>query len=289
MNFIALDYETANADQSSICQIGIAVVKGGAVDRVEAWITDPETEFDPINISIHGIDETTVSGAPKLKEKLPEIISLFSGQTIVSHSAFDRVATLRACEKLGLAQPDCIWMDSARIVRRAWPETFGKSGYGLKNVAKALGIDFEHHDAGEDARACAEAVLRAIEHSGIDLTGWQTRVNRPINPSASRTVEGFDDPNPEGPFFGATLVFTGALTLPRREAAVHAAAAGFTVGKNVTRKTNILIVGDQDVTKLAGKSRSSKHIKAEQLIQQGTPIEILSESDFRTLVETGSG
>jgi DNA polymerase-3 subunit epsilon len=42
MEFIAIDVETANADMASICQIGIARFKGGAL--AEEWKTyvDPQ-------------------------------------------------------------------------------------------------------------------------------------------------------------------------------------------------------------------------------------------------------
>jgi DNA polymerase III subunit epsilon len=46
----------------------------------------------------------------------------------------------------------------------------------------------------------------------------------------------------------------------------------------------MLVVGDQDIAKLAGHEKSSKHRKAEELIAKGTPIRILKESDFKELV-----
>ena len=47
--------------------------------------------------------------------------------------------------------------------------------------------------------------------------------------------------------------------------------------------TTLLVVGDQNVQRLAGHEKSSKHRKAEQLIQAGQPIRILRETDFREL------
>jgi hypothetical protein len=61
------------------------------------------------------------------------------------------------------------------------------------------------------------------------------------------------------PLFGETVVFTGSLTLPRREAAALAASVGCEVASGVTKSTTLLVVGDQDVRKLAGNERSSKH------------------------------
>lgn len=84
--------------------------------------------------------------------------------------------------------------------------------------------------------------------------------------------------------YGEVLVFTGALEIPRREAADLAASIGCSVASGVTKNTTLLVVGDQDVTKLIGKAKSSKHLKAEHLIAKGQEIRIIKESDFKELV-----
>jgi len=104
-----------------------------------------------------------------------------------------------------------------------------------------------------------------------------------INPSKSDTIR--REANPDGALYGDVIVFTGALEIPRREAADMAASIGCEVAPGVTKKTTLLVVGDQDVARLAGQSKSSKHRKAESLILKGVPIRILRESDFRDLVE----
>lgn len=47
------------------------------------------------------------------------------------------------------------------IARAAWPGLKGNGGHGLANLKQHLGLEFQHHDAGEDARAAALVVLRA--------------------------------------------------------------------------------------------------------------------------------
>jgi len=80
------------------------------------------------------------------------------------------------------------------------------------------------------------------------------------------------------------VVFTGYLEMPRKDAANLAATIGFEVAAGVTRKTTVLIVGNQDYSKLAGEDKSNKHRKAEQLILKGQKIRIITESDFVELV-----
>ena len=164
LNFVAIDVETANNDRSSICQIGIATVRSGEIVEVWSELINPETYFDYMNVSIHGIDDDVVSEAPTFKEIYGELEKRLS-RTVVSHTSFDKNAISQACHRHGKPMFRVRWLDSAEMVRRAWPDRYGKRGYNLKNVARDLGIDFRHHDAGEDARAAAEIVLRIFSNA----------------------------------------------------------------------------------------------------------------------------
>jgi len=72
-DFFVIDVETANADYSSICQIGIAKFQNG--ELTERWesLIDPEDYFDGMNISIHGITEYMVKGSPTFKQVYPTL------------------------------------------------------------------------------------------------------------------------------------------------------------------------------------------------------------------------
>lgn len=288
MTFVALDVETANADLASICQIGAAKFIDGQIAGEWSSFINPEDYFDDVNVSIHGIDEDAVQGAPTFPEIVP-VLSEFVGQgVVVSHTHFDRVAIHQAASRHRVSAPDWAWLDSARVVRRAWPE-FAVRGYGLANVCKVLGIHFQHHDALEDAKAAGQVLVQAMAHSELDLVGWLARAHQPINPSSSSLSTKIKrEGNPDGPLFGEILVFTGALEIPRREAADMAAAVGCEVGQSVTKKTTILVVGDQDIMKLAGETKSTKHRRAEELVLKGFSIRILRETDFRELAQMGT-
>ena len=283
MDFVAIDVETANADMASICQIGIASFANGILAREWKSYVDPQDYFDGIKVSIHGIDANIVAGSPTFGMLAQTVSDLLRGHIVVTHSAFDRVALHQAGVKYTVAPLACEWLDSACVARRAWKE-FSRSGCGLANVCAAIGYTFNHHDALEDAKAAGQILLAAIAQTGMDLNGWLARVRRPIDLDAERGLA--RDGNPDGELYGEVLVFTGALMIPRREAADMAANAGCEVDASVTRRTTILVVGDQDIRRLAGNQKSSKHRKAEELINAGQPIRILRETDFRELVET---
>jgi DNA polymerase-3 subunit epsilon len=211
------------------------------------------------------------------------VSALLRGRIVVSHTKFDQTSLQRVCEKYGLEPIECTWLDSARVARRTWSD-FSRAGYGLSNVAATLGISFEHHNAKEDARAAGEILVRAIQHSGVALLEWLIKSLHPIGAESGSTSikrEG----NQEGPLFGEVVVFTGALSLSRREAADLAAVAGCEVAPSVKKTTTLLVVGNQDIKKLSGREKSSKHRKAEELISKGQPIRILGEADFLRIVK----
>jgi DNA polymerase-3 subunit epsilon len=286
MRFAAIDVETANPSMASICQIGVAIFENEALCEEWQSFVDPEDFFDPINSSIHGIEETDVQGAPTFTTIADELFELIGDHPLVAHTHFDKAAIAQTCRKYEISLPEFRWLDSARVARRAWLQ-FAAKGYGLKNLCSYIGYSFEHHNALEDAKAAGHVMIAAISESGIALDDWFRRVGQPICPSttsggASPIVR---DGNPDGDLFGEVLVFTGALEIPRRMAADMAATIGCEVAKGVTKKTTLLIVGDQDISRLAGHSKSSKHRKAEGLIAKGVPIRILCESDFKQIVE----
>lgn len=279
MNFIAIDVETANADYSSICQIGVAVFEDGKVKETWKTLINPEDYFDPFNVSIHGISERHVKNAPTFYQIYDELKSRINGRITIHHMPFDRIAINRACDSYNLETLTPQWLDSAKIVRRTWIE-FAQSGYGLSNISKFLNLSFEHHDALEDAIMAGMVVVKATEITNLTIEEWFKRVGQPVFTYKNGSIAINLDGNPEGPLFGESLVFTGALSIPRREAGIIASKIGCKVTNTVAKTTTMLVVGIQDNTKLAGYEKSSKHRKAEELIESGVNIRILSEKDF---------
>ena len=179
MEFVAIDVETANSNVSSICQIGLAVFRNGQL--VKEWKTyiDPEGCFSGINVSIHGIDENTVKGAPTIPDISNKLYRFMDDRVSVCHTHFDRVAIQQAFDKYKLRHPNCRWLSSARVARRTWAK-FAKRGYGLGKICAFLGYDFTPHDALEDAKAAAYILNTAIEKTSLDIEGWLRCVKQPI-------------------------------------------------------------------------------------------------------------
>lgn len=158
--FFALDVETANHDRGSICQVGLACIRPD--NRIESWVAlvDPGTDRWVFSW-LHGITADMVEGAAGIEEVLALLEKRLEGVPVYQHSGFDRSAIRAACAAIGRAEPNWNWQNSVTVARAAWPELKGNGGHGLASLKQHLGLRFEHHDAGEDARAAAEVVLRA--------------------------------------------------------------------------------------------------------------------------------
>ena len=171
LTFNAIDVETANADPSSICEIGIVCVRNGVIKRQLSVFVNPETQFNDFNVRLHRINQNTVKHSETLPKIEPGLRYILEGMALVSHTFFDRTALDGAMERYGLEPIRTAWLDSSKIARRAWPERYRRK-WSLAIIAGDLGIAFHHHDAVEDARAAGEIVLRACQYTGLDIDDW---------------------------------------------------------------------------------------------------------------------
>ncbi|MFC0710726.1 exonuclease domain-containing protein [Azorhizophilus paspali] len=281
--FVTIDVETANSWFGSICQIGVVEFADGEIVREWETLVDPECEFHDFNVRLHKITPDQVVGAPKFHSALEVVRELAGSSLVSSYGPFDRSAFSQACSTRALLNLDNPWLNIHSVVKRAWQDKYAGGGFRLNSVCKYLGIKLpRHHNAIDDARAAGLILLRAAEETGIQPDGWIARNRRPIRSANMPDTEIVV--NQDGPLAGESIVFTGALQMPRQQAQAIAASIGCAPTNSVTKKTTILVVGDQDLSKLSGKAKSSKHIKAEELIEAGQDIQIISETDFLAMV-----
>lgn len=285
-DFVALDVETANEDRWSVCQVGLAFFQNGEVCDTWKSLVDPETYFDEFNIEIHGITPEMVRGAIRVPQMYDQVAKKTQGMIVTHHTPFDRTSFAQIAELCSKKPMQSTWLDTARVVRRTWEE-LSTNGWGLKSAAQWLNIKQEHHhDALDDAITSGKILLLALEKSQIGLNEWLTLAyQKPRWNEKELSRLAAADANPNGPLFGEVVVFTGALSITRLEAAKLAYQMGCNIDEGVTQKTTLLVVGDQDIKRLAGYSKSSKHRKAEALRSQGQSIRIIGEKDFFSMVE----
>ncbi|KJS10145.1 MAG: exonuclease [Peptococcaceae bacterium BRH_c8a] len=149
MNYVALDFETANHSRSSICSVGIAVVEDGNVVERGSWLVrPPDLNFHPFFTRIHGIRAEDVMDEPDFKELWTSVLKDYLiGKTVLAHNASFDINVLRyTLDEYLIPHPQLSYQCSVIIARKTWP---GLGSYKLNNLARRFGISFKHHDAAE--------------------------------------------------------------------------------------------------------------------------------------------
>ena len=303
-SYVALDVETANSFRGSICSIGLVKFQNGKVVDSFYSLINPEEDFDYRNINIHGITQKDILNSPIFPEIRQRIIDFIGTNIVVSHFAqFDIGALKDAYLKYNLDFDDVKFVCSYRLAKIALP---GLINYKLKTLTKELNIKLEHHNALSDAKASGLILgylLSANSYSDIDeflynyhynKTGLhgQYGFNRQLkgdyksNLIYQPTDEEKALMNPDHYFYGLYFCFTGKLErMTRKEAITMVALTGGIPEKNVTKNTNILVVGEQDWRVVGESGLSSKMKKAQSLLENGQNIEIMTEDDFIKMFE----
>jgi DNA polymerase-3 subunit epsilon len=295
-DWVLVDFETAST-RGTPCQVGAVRYKDGQeIAALESFIFQPEQLFHSFNVALHGITPATVADAPHWPDARSQLLEFAGEAPLVAHNApFDIGVVRDASDHWGLEWPTLRYACTLCIARHLWP---GQRSYSLLLLCGTLGIAAEPrraHDALNDARLAGSILRNAIDAEGArDLDELLDRVGvvfGELSPDgwngchvralAASAIQPADDADPGSPLYGKAVTFTGELAMVRREARHLVAAAGGTPQDGVTKKTNFLVCGYQDVWKLAaGESKSHKLRRAEELHADGQPIEILTERDF---------
>ncbi len=169
LTFAAIDFETANGSSASACSVGIVLVDDGRVTGRAGWrIRPPEGHdwFSEWNVRIHGITPDQVAHAKRWDHQLDDLLDVVAGRPLVAHNAAFDMGVLRGgCAATDLVLPPLEYFCSLQIARR----TYALHSYRLPVVAMAAGYDdFRHHDAIEDAAACAAIVVHAAGRHGVE-------------------------------------------------------------------------------------------------------------------------
>ena len=158
LDFVAIDFETANQSRDSACAVGIAVARDGRIVEERSFLIRPPSDWFMFS-HIHGLGWDDVRNAPTFGELWPVLRGYLSGvDFLVAHNAgFDRGVLGACCESYGLDFPQTPFECTVRLARAQWRLRPTR----LPDVCRHLDIPLRHHDAGSDARACAQIVLAA--------------------------------------------------------------------------------------------------------------------------------
>jgi DNA polymerase III subunit epsilon len=275
MNFVAIDFETANSERSSVCSLGIAVVENGIITNQAYWLVKPKVfRFDPYNTYIHGITAEDVINEPEFGELWPKIQPYLENKIVIAHNASFDLSVLRyILDEYNLPYPTLSYSCSWIISKKHWPDLLS---HKLNFISEHIGFQFKHHNALEDALACANIVIQICKDSNseslqslikqLDISmgtlfpgGYKATSPKSGNfktKSLKPTTTNF---NSNHPFYMKNVVFTGSLKSMSRKSAIQKILnCGGNFFDSVNKDLNYLVLGAQDYWKSKNNGKSTK-------------------------------
>ncbi|AKK11427.1 exonuclease domain-containing protein [Corynebacterium uterequi] len=312
LDFVAVDVETANSRWGSICQVGASRFRHGQLAAQREWWCRPPAgidSFDEANVAIHGITADAVADQPRFGEILDDVVAFVGDDVVIAHNAqFDASAIRDAAQASGLAAPSWRFGCTLALARA---RRLDVANHRLPTLAAHFGIEqTAHHDAGDDAvvagrllvalardRGYAGSTEKLFDADSLNLGELSDRLVTPVSVHRTRPAPAAATPatpspawrkvatpttvpeanpnaDPHHPLFGHNVTLTGDFDpLDKGELWERIAECGATIGKNVTKKTTILVAG-------AWKTTTSKEKKAREYIDKGQNIEIWSATQL---------
>jgi len=161
-SFIAIDFETANCQRSSVCSVGIVVVKDGNVSDSFYSLIHPEPDYyQPFCQEVHGLGPEDTDSAPFFPEVWKKIEPMIGGLPLVAHnSPFDESCLRAVFAEYQMEYPEYEFYDTLVPSRQLLPDL---ENHQLQTVAAACGYDLtHHHHALADAEACAYIAIKIL-------------------------------------------------------------------------------------------------------------------------------
>lgn len=161
LDFAAIDFETANGRRSSVCSVGIVIVRNGQiVDEFYSLIQPAPNYYTYWTTEIHGLTRLDTDGQPDFPQVWAQIEDKIKRLPLVAHNRpFDESCLKAVFEEYGMEYPGYEFHCTLAASRR----TLKLPSHQLHLVAAECGYEMEnHHNALADAEACAAIALKIL-------------------------------------------------------------------------------------------------------------------------------
>lgn len=163
LDFAAIDFETANGHRTSVCSVGVVIVREGKIVDTFYSLIRPEPDYYSYMCTrVHGLTSEDTDNAPVFPDVWRKIEPLIEGLPLVAHNkSFDESCLKAVFRCYQMDYPDyefyCTLQSSRRVLR-------GKlTNHQLHTVAAYFGYDLQnHHHALADAEACAHIARQLL-------------------------------------------------------------------------------------------------------------------------------
>jgi DNA polymerase-3 subunit epsilon len=168
LDFVAIDFETANAyERGSACAVGLTVVQNGKIVDEFSSLINPKLPFSPQCVRVHGINLRDVVDAPTFPQIWDKLLEMIGDKPLIAHNAAFDIPVLERLLYVWHLEPierkySCTLKLSRKLCSCAY-------SYRLGDLCKERQLsDFTLHNAGDDARACAQLCISLAEGTQSD-------------------------------------------------------------------------------------------------------------------------
>lgn len=295
-DYTIIDLETTglSSQYDSIIEVGAIKIRNNQISGTYQQLINPGFEISDFITDLTGISNEMLEGMPSIEEKIDEVIDFISDDIVVGHNVnFDINFIYDNLYRIKNKEFSNSYIDTMRFSRKLHKELRHHrladmaDLYNIEdnNAHRALGDCYTTLSLFENLRATALEQFETFE----DFSNSFRKKHKKYNPAykqdyrqlQSETTD-FDETNP---LYGKVCVFTGTLEkMTRVKAAQLVVNCGGIVENGITKKTNILILGNNDYCKSIKDGKSAKQKKAEQYIKQGNDLIIVPEDAFYNML-----
>lgn len=291
--YVVIDLETTglSTEWDRIIEIGAIKVENGKIIETFQQLIYPEREIDSFIENLTGITNEMLSAAPKIQEVLPLLDKFIGDSLVLGHNVNFDINFLYDDYEIHLNKPfKNNFIDTMRISRKLYPEL---EHHRLIDIITHLNVTASNlHRALNDCEytyKCYEKMKTEIVAKYKHFEAFEALFKHNYKPyrvdltKLTTDNTNFDDTHP---LYEKVCVFTGVLEkYTRQQAAQIVVNLGGSCGNNVTKKTNYLILGNNDYCSTIKNGKSTKHQKAEEYKLKGQDIEIIPENVFYEMIK----
>lgn len=291
-DYIVFDIETTGLDSSydEVIEIGAIKIKNNKIVSKFNSLVKPKNAIDEYITELTGITNEMVKDAPTIEEVLPDFMDYIDNDILIGHNVnFDINFIYDNLYRNKLDVLTNNFIDTMRISRKLLPNL---SHHRLIDLARYFEIDTtNNHRTLKDCEITMnvyenlkEIALR--KYNNVDEFKNVFKKHKKEGLRAKDIVSTNTEFDVDNLFYNKYVVITGTLEkMLRKEAMQIIVDLGGHCEDGVTKKTNFLILGNNDYNPILRGKKSSKLIKAEILKLEGKDIEIISENVFYDIID----
>lgn len=301
-SFLLFHAENVNEEQNSVCHLIIVPVVDGQKQPPKEFFFNPDAPFDFV---MSGLTANQVESFAQYPEQWPQVQHLFDNydMAVCTAEGYSAHALYGTLTRLGIDFSPIRYCNAKAICRRSMNEV----SYSLDFLSYKFYNDSISPDSPIDVanRWCELAIkgLEPLQDGTLDEFLDRVKITKGVIstdgfiPSlckrdyANRVKHAFDpssvsvEADPEHPFYGMNVVFTGKMeSMTRNDARAAVVRVGGSAPERLTQDTDYLVVGIQDLRIVGEKGLSGKMKTAAKYKEKGFPIEIIDEQDFIDLL-----